>query len=152
VLITPNDFLVINGGRQKTSEKVIARNNMLLRTGPKQQSNNERFKERLQWVFLEYQGNISYDDSMMLVTIDILSRDDIKLNHFPASADYVLPVFYSVSFFLCIIEIVLNFSSLNIFSLGIFQTKGYIFIFFYVWSIVSVVLDLKWLSPELGLT
>mmetsp|Transcript_28426 Transcript_28426/g.34683 ORF Transcript_28426/g.34683 Transcript_28426/m.34683 type:complete len:92 (-) Transcript_28426:769-1044(-) len=51
VLITPNDFLVINGGRQKTSEKVIARNNMLLRTVPKQQSNNERFKERLQWVF-----------------------------------------------------------------------------------------------------
>mmetsp|Transcript_28426 Transcript_28426/g.34682 ORF Transcript_28426/g.34682 Transcript_28426/m.34682 type:complete len:130 (-) Transcript_28426:504-893(-) len=80
--------------------------------------------------FFEYQGNISYDDSMMLVTIDILSRDDIKLNHFPASVDYVLPVFYSVSFFLCIIEIVLNFSSLNIFSLGIFQTKGYILIFF----------------------
>ena len=52
VLMTPNIFLVINGGRQKSSEKVIAGNNMLLRAAPKEQSNNERFKRRFCNVFL----------------------------------------------------------------------------------------------------
>eukprot|EP00592_Proboscia_alata_P007332 CAMPEP_0194354602 /NCGR_PEP_ID=MMETSP0174-20130528/2717_1 /TAXON_ID=216777 /ORGANISM="Proboscia alata, Strain PI-D3" /LENGTH=893 /DNA_ID=CAMNT_0039123605 /DNA_START=273 /DNA_END=2951 /DNA_ORIENTATION=+ len=154
-LMTPEELLAENGGRRKTLEKIIAKNNMLLRRGPKQQSYHERFKEHLRWFLDNAKAKISYDDFMMLVTIFILFGDDIKLIYFPASADPVFAVFYSVSFFLFIIEIVLNCWAKSDFSLGVFQTKGYMFSFFFwldLLSIVSMVPDLKWLSSALGLT
>jgi len=112
-------------------------------------------REHVKWFLDHARAKISYDDFMMVITIFVLFGDDVRILSFPPSADATFSVLSNISFFLFIIELILNAWAKSDFSKVSFskggmckgKVKGYMFSFFF-WldflAILSMIPDLKW--------
>jgi len=76
--------------------------------------------------------SITYSDVMAVVIAFVLFGDDIRLLFCPPKADIVFSVFYSIAFFLFILEIPLRSWARSNFSNGIMNIDGY-FLSLYFW-------------------
>lgn len=98
--------------------------------------------------------NIQYDDLMTFVTLFVLFGDAIKKLSLPPSFDDKFDFFVNVSFFLFVLEIILNSWAKSDFSKGIFKAKGYMFNFFFwldLLCVISMLPDLTWASSVFGI-
>ena len=91
---------------------------------------------------------------MTFVTLFVLFGDAIKKLSLPPSFDDKFDFFVNISFFLFVMEIILNSWAKSDFSKGIFKVKGYMFNFFFwldLLCVISMLPDLKWASSVFGI-
>eukprot|EP00590_Aulacoseira_subarctica_P011267 CAMPEP_0172437614 /NCGR_PEP_ID=MMETSP1064-20121228/72353_1 /TAXON_ID=202472 /ORGANISM="Aulacoseira subarctica , Strain CCAP 1002/5" /LENGTH=885 /DNA_ID=CAMNT_0013186105 /DNA_START=2352 /DNA_END=5007 /DNA_ORIENTATION=+ len=98
--------------------------------------------------------SITYSDAMAVVIAFVLFGDDIRLLFCPPKADIVFSVFYSIAFFLFILEIPFRSWARSNFSNGIMNIDGY-FLSLYFWldlcATITIIPFMPWLSAGLGI-
>ncbi len=91
---------------------------------------------------------------MTMITLFVLFGDWVRTLSFPPSVDSSFAFWTNVSFFLFVVELIMNSWAKSDFSGGLFKVKGFMFNFFFwldLLCILSMLPDLKWASSLFGL-
>mmetsp|Transcript_18206 Transcript_18206/g.33850 ORF Transcript_18206/g.33850 Transcript_18206/m.33850 type:complete len:952 (+) Transcript_18206:62-2917(+) len=117
-------------------------------------------KEQTRW-FLDHASiKISYDDVMMIITLFVLFGPDFRLLFFSAGADDTFEFLNALSFFLFLVELLLNSWAKTEFfetvkNVRKFKPRGYFLSFFFFLDLIalwSIIFEVEWLKEGTGMT